>query len=204
MNTIIEWIISHAETAHLYVFFAIVLAGFNIPLCLDLLVLISAFIAASVLPSQLWPLFFSVFFGCLCSANCAYWMGRLLGNRWPCRKFLKPTRMEKIRHFYERYGMWTLIMGRFIPFGVRNCLFMTSGASRLSFPRFLFMDLIACSIWCTTSFSLFYFLGQYDEKIWSMVKTINFYLFGAFGVTLIASLWYKSKQRNKKRNVQSI
>lgn len=202
MDTLIKWIVDHAGHAHWYIFIAIVLAGFNIPLCLDLLVLVSAFIAATILPQHLWHLFFSVLLGCLCSAACAYWLGRLCGHHLQhmllFRSLLSAERMQKMRLFYERHGLWTLIIGRFIPFGVRNCLFMTTGASRLKFTRFILMDIPACLIWCTTAFYLFYQLGHHYSQIWRFMKTFNLIIFSIFSVALIAAVWYIKKKKKSR------
>ena len=60
METLIQLITKHAEHAHWYIFGAILLAGFNIPFSADLLILLSAFIAASIFPEHLWQLYFSI------------------------------------------------------------------------------------------------------------------------------------------------
>lgn len=208
MNTLIEWITCHADYAHWYIFAAIILAGFNFPLCIDLLVLVSAFIAASILPEHTLHLFFSVLLGCFFSAWCAYWLGRLLGGKLQqmrlFSKLLQPKRMKKMRAFYEKHGLWTLIVGRFIPFGVRNCLFMTTGASKVNFLRFVLMDALACLIWCTTCFCAFYALGQNYRQVWKFIKTFNMLIFIAFSVTLITFIWYKNRRKSQKSNVKSI
>ena len=38
--------------------------------------------------------------------------------------------------FYKKYGALTLVIGRFIPFGVRNAIFLTSGISKMPFAKF--------------------------------------------------------------------
>lgn len=43
MEALIEWVLSHAEHAHWYIFGAILLAGFNIPISADILVVIGGF-----------------------------------------------------------------------------------------------------------------------------------------------------------------
>jgi hypothetical protein len=55
--------------------------------------------------------------------------------------------MDKVKKFYEKKGVFAFIIGRFIPFGVRNALFMSSGMSRLPFYQFVLWDAIACAAW---------------------------------------------------------
>lgn len=199
MDTLIEWISSHAQQAHWFIFGALLLAGFNIPISADLLIIVAAFLAATVIPEHVLHLFLAVFVGCYFSAWGAYWVGRLVGGkllqyRW-FAKLIPESRLEKIHHFYEKYGFLTLLIGRFIPLGVRNCIFMSSGMSRMHFGKFAFWDMIACLTWTTCSFYAFYALGQNYQVLWNYVKTFNILIFAAFSVTLIAVFWYK--RRNK-------
>lgn len=206
MDTLIEFITRHANQAHWYVFAAIILAGFNIPISADILILISAFIAAAILPEHTWHLYLSILFGCYISAWCAYWMGRLVGGQLQrfsfFAKLLKQERMDKVRNFYEKYGLLTLIIGRFIPFGVRNCIFMTTGMSKFNFYRFMLMDALACFLWCSTCFYAFYTLGQNYEVIWHYLKTFNLLIFAAFSVTVISIIWYKNRKKARSNRLR--
>ena len=49
---------------------------------------------------------------------------------------VSPERVAKVASFYQKYGVWTLVVGRFIPFGVRNALFLTAGIGKMSPVRF--------------------------------------------------------------------
>lgn len=207
MEHLTEIITRHAHIAHWYIFIAIILAGFNIPFSADLLILIAAILAATVVPEHTWILFYSILFGCYFSAMCAYWLGRLIGTTLSKRKFfsqlLSAHRLSKIKQFYEKYGLWTLVIGRFIPFGVRNCIFMSSGMSKLHFGKFILMDALACILWCSTCFYLFFTLGQNYETIWRYLKTFNLLIFAAFSVTVIGIIWYKRRKKTQAKNLSS-
>jgi membrane protein DedA with SNARE-associated domain len=203
MESVTAFISQHAHHAHWYIFGAIILAGFNFPFSIDILVLISAFLAATLIPEHLFLLFFSILLGCYFSAICSYWFGRIFGNYLlrfrPFAHLLSTERREKMQQFYQKYGLLTLLIGRFIPFGVRNCLFMSSGMSKLSFRTFLLRDALACTIWCTTLFYTFYHLGQNYTLLWHTLKTFNLWIFTAFSVTVIGIIWYKFKKRGRRR-----
>jgi membrane protein DedA with SNARE-associated domain len=205
MDSLTELISHHAPQAHWYIFIAIILAGFNLPFSADLLILIAAVLAATIVPENMGLLFGSVLLGCYLSAMCAYWIGRLLGSKLAGTKFfsrlLPPLRLEKIRKFYEKWGFWTLILGRFIPFGVRNCIFMSSGMSKLHFGKFILMDALACTLWCSLLFSLFFVLGQTCETLWLHLKALNLLIFAAFSVTVIGLIWYKSRKKIRASNL---
>jgi membrane-associated protein len=204
MEALIEIVTRHAPNAHWYVFVAIILAGFNIPISADVLILLSAFIAATIVPEHTWHLFFAVLFGCYFSAMCAYWVGRLGGSQLQRWRFFAtlfhPGRVAKIRNFYDKYGFRTLILGRFIPFGIRNCIFMTAGMSKMQFHQFILRDALACSIWCGVTFYLFYTLGQNYQVVWQYLKTFNLVIFTAFSVTVIAFVWYNNRKKMRSTN----
>ncbi|EKE08018.1 MAG: hypothetical protein ACD_17C00394G0001, partial [uncultured bacterium] len=96
--------------------------------------------------------------------------------------------------YYEKYGFWTLLVGRFIPFGVRNCLFLTAGLGKMHFGKFLLSDGIACILSNTVLFSLAYVVGKNYTSLISSLKTFNIFLFSAFVVAIIGYLWYKRKK----------
>ncbi|MBS0615125.1 MAG: DedA family protein [Verrucomicrobia bacterium] len=202
MDGLISWITAHAAHAHWIIFGALLLAGFNIPISADLLIIASALLAATIIPEHTIHLYLAIFLGCYASAAIAYWVGRLVGKklqRWRFfAKLLSPERLEKVQKFYHRRGFWTLLVGRFIPFGVRNCIFMSTGMSRLSFKKFALWDLLACFLWSLSVFTLIYYLGHNTQYL----KIFNLSLFSAFAVTLILFIWYKRKK--KLRHVEPI
>lgn len=201
MESLIEVISHHAPYAHWTIFGLILLAGFNVPISADLMVILSAVLAATIVPDHTIHLFLAVYIGCYLSAMIAYWVGRLVGPRL-CElplfsKLLTPSRLNKIKSFYDKHGLLTLLVGRFIPFGVRNCLFFTSGITRMPFTRFILYDFFACTLWACTAFWLFYFIGQNIQTLWHYVKTFNLIIFSAFGVTVIGTIWYKMRKKGR-------
>lgn len=201
MENIIQFITEHAPHAHWYIFAGLLLAGFNIPISIDAVMVISAILASSFVPEHKELLYFTVLFGCTISAWIAYTLGRLIGKKLtqtrPFSALLKEERLSKIESFYQKYGVWAFIIGRFIPFGVRNCIFLTSGMSKMPFKKFALRDFVGCFIWTTTVFSLVYMVGQNFDAIWHTVKTFNIILFSAFSVTVIGVIWYKLKKKKK-------
>ena len=204
MEKLIAFVTENAHLAHWFIFGSILLAGFNIPISADLLILVAAILAATVVPEHTPLLFCSILFGCYFSAWIAYWFGRKIGPKlanWRLfRGILAEERLEKIRRFYEKHGLLTLLVGRFIPFGVRNAIFMSTGMSRASFFKFALRDALACSIFCTTAFWLFYFASQNYQLLYKYLQTFNILIFALFGVTTIGIIWYK---RRKKSHVKS-
>lgn len=200
MDSFLNFITAHAPNAHYIIFSSLILAGFNVPISEDLMIIISALLAATVIPENWWLLFLGVFLGCYLSDWIAYWVGRKLGPKlWKIRWFAKTIPEKKLlqtKEFYQKYGFWTLLVGRFIPFGVRNCLFMTAGMGKMHFGKFILSDGIACLTSNMTLFCIAYALGKNYQILFHYLKTFNIILFSAFLVTLIGIIWYK---RRKKR-----
>ncbi len=204
MESLTQFILKHQASAPLIAFALLLLAGLSVPISIDLVVLSCAFLTATVIPEYTIPLLCTLFVGCCCSAWLAYWMGRIGGNRllktrW-FSKLFPLSRVEKIRQFYQKHGLLTLIIGRFIPFGVRNCIFLSTGLSRSSFTAFMWRDCLSCLLWVPSSFFLFYLLSTSYEALTAHLKNFHLYLFIALNVTGIAIFWYKRKQKEKHRN----
>jgi membrane-associated protein len=204
MESIIQFIFEHAHQAHWIVFGCLMLAGLNIPISEDLMIIFSAVLAATVIPENTYKLFAAVFLGCYLSDWLCYWVGRLLGPKlWNIGWFARSIdrkRIDQIHSYYAKYGFLTLLIGRFIPFGVRNCLFLTAGLGKMHFGRFILSDGIACIISNSTLFYLAYTVGKNYHYLLSVIKTLNIFLFGAFVVAIIAFFWYKRKKKTATQN----
>jgi membrane protein DedA with SNARE-associated domain len=199
MEALTQFLFEHAQYAHWIVFGALMLAGFNIPISEDLMIILSAVIAATIVPENTEKLFVCVFLGCYLSDLVCYWIGRKLGPKlwnisWFAKTF-KQKKIDQIHHYYQRYGFWTLIIGRFIPFGVRNCLFLTAGLGKMPFHKFAISDGIACILSNTILFSLAYTAGKNYSALIEAVKTFNIFLFAFFVVSIIGLVWYKFKKK---------
>ena len=199
MDTVIQVIFDNAQYAHWIVFSALMLAGFNVPISEDLMIIFSAVLAATVIPENTYKLFIGVFLGCYLSDWICYWIGRRFGpklwnNSWFARTFER-KKIDQIHAYYLKYGFLTLLIGRFIPFGVRNGLFLTAGLGRMPFGRFLISDGIACILSNTVLFTLAYTVGKNYAALISVVKTFNIFLFSAFAVAIIGFIWYKRRKK---------
>lgn len=189
-ETIKQFILAHESLAPWAIFFSILLAGLNFPISIDLMLILVAVLSATHLSHMKFSLFFALFFGSCISAWISYSLGRFIGGKI-VHKFFSDSKLQKIKTYLHKYGTATLFIGRFIPFGFRNCLFMVSGLTKLSFPKFALIDSLACFIWCSTFFSIFFYLGESFEILSQHMKTINIVIASALGVTGITFICYK-------------
>lgn len=204
MDPLFELLLTNAPHAHWMIFGCLMLAGFNVPISEDLMIILSATLAATVIPENALKLFLAVFLGCYLSDWLCYWIGRKWGpSLWKWRWFAKTIstkRLIQVEAYYEKYGFRTLLIGRFIPFGVRNCLFLTAGMGKMPFGKFILSDGIACLLSNAALFSLTYALSSHYETILATIKTFNLFLFLVFAVTGIAIFWYNKRKKHSKTN----
>jgi len=196
VEQLLELIQQNVQFAHYIIFGALLLAGFNIPVSEDAMLFISGYLASKN-PELMVPLFLGVYLGAYFSDIICYWLGRLLGPKlWEIRFFanmVSKDKVDKVHGFYERYGFLTLLVGRFIPFGVRNALFLTAGLGKMNFIKFAIADLIACTISCSLFFTLYYKLG--DTAIEYVKKGNIILILIAAAVALVVFFKFKSKKK---------
>jgi len=190
---LMQYITANAELAPWIIFGLLLLAGFNLPVSEDVMLLTSALIAQQR-PDLVWHLFAGVFAGAYFSDLICYALGRTLGPKlWQIKWFAKMVdreHVDKIGGFYERYGPLTLLVGRFIPFGVRNALFLTAGLSKMRFAKFALSDFIAATITCGLYFWLYF---TYGEAIIDVIKQSNVVIFSIVAVGVVAFLIKRRK-----------
>ncbi len=108
------------------------------------------------------------------------WLGEKLfvDNR---SRFFKKEYLERGSSFYNRFGIWAFILGRFMPI-IRTLVPMIAGASAFQFKRFLIYNFLGAVTWVCTLVPLGYFVGKAYPDV--MKYSIYFLL----GFILIASL----------------
>ncbi|TFH41302.1 MAG: DedA family protein [Chrysiogenales bacterium] len=162
----------------------LLLAGLNIPVSEDVVFIISASIAATLAPENRFSIFVGCFLGAFVSDLMAYTLGkyginRILSNKMLIRiKLINPEKMEKriqiARDYFDRYGGKTIFIGRFIPFGVRNAIFMTCGIIGMKPLKFMAIDFLALLFTSTILFSLGYTFGNNYEALFPYIHKYKF------------------------------
>lgn len=206
MESILSFICEHAEFAH-YIFFAmLMLAGLNVPLSEDLILLSAGAITATCVPENYLTMLTWLFLGCWISAWEAYAIGRYLGPKlYEIKWFshiLTRGRIERLHHYYEKFGIFTFILGRFIPGGVRNTLFMTAGLGKMHFGKFIFRDGIACLISTNVLFYLGFLFGENYSVIVDYFTTYTHVFLALLASTIIIFILYKKywSRFNREQN----
>lgn len=196
-----QFIQSHPDYAPIAIMLSIAIAGFNIPISADMMMIIAATIAATLLEGAFFKFYFAILIGTIIAANITYAQGRLIGPKLLkfsfFQKLFPETRLEKIRIYYKRYALLTLIVGRFIPFGFRNCLFLSAGLSKMSYRSFVIKDAIAATIWTSTVFTGLYKLISKVDDLSTFIKKFNLVIFLLLGLSIITVVCYKQIKRRR-------
>lgn len=200
MESIIAFFSNYFTYWPLVCFFSLLLSGFNLPISEDVLIVISALISYED-RSLLIPNYIGLYAGIYASDIISYWLGRMIGNGVLklklISKSLTPKRVAFISNKLEKHGFLTFIVTRFIPFGMRNVLFMTSGFTKLPFPKFLLFDGIAAIISSTTLYALVLFIGESAKEGFKILGIILFVLIWGILTVLIIKKFVDHKKKKK-------
>ncbi len=148
------WFVIFAETG--------LAVGFFLPGD-SLLVVSGLFAAAGKLNVLLVMLAF--FLGSVLGDSTGYWTGRFMGKTLFNREssfIFKPSRVEKARQFFEKYGVKTVVLARFVPI-VRTFAPLVVGAAGMPYVKFLTFSIIGSALWISSMVLAGYFLGGVIE-----------------------------------------
>lgn len=130
----------------------------------SLLVVSGLFAAAGKLNVALIMIAF--FLGSVIGDSTGYWTGRVMGKTLFNREkslIFKPSRVEKAKQFFEKYGVKTVILARFVPI-VRTFAPLVVGAAEMPYIKFLTFSVIGGALWICTMVLAGYFLGGVIER----------------------------------------
>ncbi len=190
-----------AENLHFISFGLLMLAGLNLPISEDLVFIISASIAATIIPENKYLIFAGCFLGAFISDIIAYLLGRYgltllfktrIFNRKSTRK-----RIVLIEFYFNKYGGFALFVGRFIPFGVRNMLFLTAGMVKFRLLKFILVDLSALTITSTLLFYLGYKFGENIDIVIHHLKSYKIVVFVALAIIFLVLIFKIIKSRTR-------
>lgn len=90
-----------------------------------------------------------------------YWIGNLVGPRAFSGniRFLKKEYLDRTHEFYEKHGGKTIILARFIPI-IRTFAPFVAGIGAMTYPRFLFFNVIGAVAWVALFTFGGYFFGN--------------------------------------------
>jgi membrane-associated protein len=113
-------------------------------------------------PIQIVPTILVFIAGSFLGDQLGYWVGRTLGPRVfnrPQSRFFDPENVIKAKAFFDKYGVLTIIVARFVPV-VRAFAPTMAGVTKLNYALFIGLSAVGAILWGTGVTSLGYFLGR--------------------------------------------
>jgi membrane-associated protein len=162
-----EWIVEQYGTAIYIVLFLVIFieTGLVIMPFLpgDSLLFTAGLFAASG-DLSLTILLSSLVFAAILGDNINYWVGRKVGLsvfNWKIkgRQLVKSSYLEKTEAFFEKRGVFAIIMARFVPI-VRTFTPFAAGVGRMNYRKFLMFDILGGFLWIFMLTLAGYFLGN--------------------------------------------
>ena len=109
-------------------------------------------------------------------ASVLYWIARYLGGRIVDRfgRFIRldAERLERVEHWFERYGAPVIIVGRLIP-GLRIAVAVASGVVHVPFWKFVLYTSISATIWACVYMGIGWALGAQYQTVSEAVHRIT-------------------------------
>ncbi|MEU7748268.1 DedA family protein [Nonomuraea sp. NPDC049158] len=84
-----------------------------------------------------------------------------LGRRFP--KHFGPRHIGKAEHYFDRFGVWAVFVGRFIAL-LRILAGPLAGALRMPYWRFLVANVLGGIVWAGGTTAVIFYLGMVAEK----------------------------------------
>ncbi|MDF2927595.1 MAG: rane phosphatase-like protein [Paenibacillaceae bacterium] len=112
------------------------------------------------------------FAGSMTGMIVSYTIGYKVGKPflWKCGKWLKltPARLSKAEGWFQRFGLWTVAFGYFVP-GVRHFTCYLAGISGVRLWRYLMYAGSGALVWCVTFISLGKFIEHNLDAVMLIV-----------------------------------
>ena len=211
LATVFDWVQTHmAATGYPLLFGLLLACGLGLPLPEDIpLFFAGYFVADGKMNLELAGI--CAWCGIIGGDCCLYTLGYLFGTNITkvpiIGRHIDQPRLNWAHERFEKYGWWVVAVGRLFA-GIRGVMVVTAGTIRFTFTHFLIADGLAAIV----SGGLFIALGywgrlkmgdphQLEQKIEHYKALVTG---GAVIVAIlwIAWIWWKNKQREKRKAAQ--
>ncbi|MBJ6360604.1 DedA family protein [Paenibacillus sp. GCM10012307] len=102
------------------------------------------------------------FAGAMFGMMLSYFIGKKVGKPllWRYGKwlFLTPKRLARVEGWYQKYGMWTVVFGYYVP-GVRHLTCYLAGVTGIRPRTYVLFAGLGAIIWCTVFITIGFYIG---------------------------------------------
>lgn len=172
------------------------------PIPADTFVLLGGFLAARGLGHPV-GVFFATWGANVLSALGVWWAGRRYGEsffrRGLGRHVLHEGQMDRVRGFYERWGVWAIFLTRFLP-GLRAVVPAFAGVSRMAFLRVALPLAAASALWYGALTWLGAIAGRNLDTIREWLSEVNLALalVAAALAVAIGVWWWRTRHHDEE------
>ena len=166
MGDLFDSIVNYSELyGYPLVFLGVLLENIGVPLPGETVLIIAGFLASPA-GKERFSLFWIIpiaFAAAVIGSNLGYWFG-LRWARPRLKKsqrflFLTPERLKVIEGYFNRYGIWTVVLCRFVT-GVRVICALAAGVAAMPWPKFFLGSTLGAAAWAVLISLLGYFFGR--------------------------------------------
>ena len=166
----------------------------------DSLLFVAGSLAAGVAPTlNIWFLFFLLFAAAVLGDNLNYWVGRFFGPRvvkWKTfgRDLVQQKHLDKTHSYFEKYGVKTIIIARFVPI-VRTFAPFVAGIGKMTYGYFITYNIVGGVVWVL----LFTFSGYLFGNIPFMKENFEYVIIVIILVSVLPMVFeaWKAKREAK-------
>jgi membrane-associated protein len=164
-----EWIVSNYSDSIYIVLFLVIFVETGLVVMPflpgdSLLFMAGMYANSKIDPLNLSYLLFFLSIAAVLGDNINYWIGRRIGLgvfEWKIRgrQLVKESYLKKTEEFFEKRGVFAIIMARFVPI-VRTFTPFAAGVGKMNYRKFLLFDIIGGVLWICSMTLAGYFLGE--------------------------------------------
>lgn len=181
----IQWL--SAPGSYIGIFLGLVLTGSGLPIPEEFFIITAGVLSANPNPTlNPWLAFGTCLLGAIVGDCVMYVIGYHFGrpvlqeHPWIAR-FVTPEREIQIEQEFRKHGLKVFFVARFLV-GLRSPVYLTAGILRVSFRRFLMIDLFCATMVVGTFFWLAYLFGEHIAK-WAKTAEFGFTILVVLALT---------------------
>jgi membrane-associated protein len=158
--------------------------------------------ATGVLPHPFEVVIGSIFIMAVLGNMFGYYFGKKTGQSLYSRSdsfFFRKNHLHIANMFYQKHGMKTLVIGRFLPV-IRTFAPIVAGLIKMNFGKFMLANVLGAAAWVGSLVSLGYFLG----RVWpDAEKNLGYIIIGLVVITAIPVVRTYLVNRKKTEELSS-
>jgi membrane protein DedA with SNARE-associated domain len=189
-----------AHVSYLSIFIVLVLTGSGLPIPEEVPIIVAGVLSAP--PNAKldpWLAFMWCLLGAIVGDCVMYFIGYHFGrpvlreHPWFAR-FVTPEREIQIEQQFRQHGLKVFFVARFLV-GIRSPVYLTAGILRVSFRRFLMIDLFCAAVVVGTFFWLAYLFGEPIAKWVQSAEVVLTIVVVVAMAIVVLYLWRRYKRK---------